>query len=145
MLPVLVVGAFALALLLLFFLRGRDGEFHEGDGGFPSSAAKGGGPSPSTGRGPRPGSCTLCHSMLAPGERIKSDMFPGKGDRIMRIFGCPHCFPAIAGAAERRCPVCDGALGPEDHAIARYFERPGRRHVHVLGCTRCRGYPQGVR
>jgi hypothetical protein len=81
--------------------------------------------------------CPLCCSALAPGERISSTLFPGKGDRIMRIQGCPHCWPATP-SAPRICPVCGQALDAQGWVTARYFERPGRRHVHVLGCTNCR-------
>jgi hypothetical protein len=105
------------------------------------------------GRAPRPGdrSCILCSSVLGPGERIKSDISPaGAADRIMRIFGCAHCWPpgvsSPGAAVPRACPVCGGALEGEDFAIARYFERagaPARGHIHVLGCNRCRGYPKG--
>ncbi|MGO8695502.1 MAG: hypothetical protein ACLQMF_17715 [Rectinemataceae bacterium] len=87
---------------------------------------------------PRAGSCPLCLSFLGPGERIKSDISPGGGDRIMRIFGCPHCWPP-GPTNPRICPVCGGRLAPEAWAVARYFERPGRGHVHVLGCPECRG------
>jgi hypothetical protein len=83
-------------------------------------------------------SCPLCSSLLVDGERVKSSLFPGRGDRIMHIFGCVHCWPARA-EAPRVCPVCREELGAEAWVIARYFERPGRRHVHVLGCTGCRG------
>jgi hypothetical protein len=83
-------------------------------------------------------SCPLCGASLAAGERIHSDITPGKGDRIMRIFGCPHCWPSTPGKRDRLCPVCGGLIDPRGYAIARYFERPGRRHVHVLGCTNCR-------
>ena len=81
-------------------------------------------------------SCPLCSSLLGPGERVKSDIYPGRGDRIMRIFGCPRCLPPF-GRVARVCPVCHGALHPDGWVVARYFERPGRRHVHVLGCTIC--------
>jgi hypothetical protein len=82
--------------------------------------------------------CPLCGSGLSGGERVKSDLTPGTGDRIMRIFGCPHCWPALPDKAPRLCPVCGGEIPADGHAVARYFERPGRRHVHVLGCSRCR-------
>jgi hypothetical protein len=81
--------------------------------------------------------CPLCFSALEPSERISSQLFPGKGDRIMRIFGCPHCWPATP-SVPRICPVCGKALDAQGWVTARYFERPGRRHVHVLGCTNCR-------
>lgn len=83
-------------------------------------------------------SCPLCGSTLGPGERVKSDLSPGKGDRIMRIFGCPRCWPALPGAKARTCPVCRGEIPAQGHAVARYFESPGRKHVHVLGCSACR-------
>ncbi|MBL8966917.1 MAG: hypothetical protein JNG85_07910 [Spirochaetaceae bacterium] len=88
--------------------------------------------------GPAPRSCPLCGTALATGERVKSDILPGKGDRLMRIYGCPRCWPAYPGSAPRICPVCRGELPSEAHAVARYFERPGRKHVHVLGCGLCR-------
>ena len=82
-------------------------------------------------------SCPLCSSVLAPGERVSSKLFPGKNDRIMHIYGCAHCWPATV-SAPRICPVCGQALDAEGWVIARYFESPGRKHVHVLGCTDCR-------
>jgi hypothetical protein len=83
-------------------------------------------------------SCPLCRSVLVAGQTVKSSLFPGGADRIMHIFGCPHCWPATP-SVPRICPVCGGALDAGGWVIARYFERPGRRHVHVLGCTGCRG------
>jgi len=82
--------------------------------------------------------CPLCSCELALGERVKSDILRGKSDSLMRIYGCPHCWPSVPGANERHCPVCGATISPEGHAVARYFERPGRKHVHVLGCTECR-------
>jgi hypothetical protein len=89
-------------------------------------------------------SCPLCSSVLASGERVRSKLFPGEGDRIMQIFGCAHCWPATP-SVPRICPVCGGALDAAGYVTARYFERPGgpgrgpgRRHVHVLGCANCR-------
>jgi hypothetical protein len=81
--------------------------------------------------------CPLCFSVLAPTERIASKLYPGKSDRIMRILGCPHCWPATP-SLPRICPVCGQALDAQGWVTARYFERPGRKHVHVLGCTSCR-------
>lgn len=89
------------------------------------------------GRGPQARSCPLCSSLLAPGERVSSKLYPGKADRIMHIFGCPHCWPA-SNSAPRICPVCRRELDPEGWVVARYFEKPDRKHVHVLGCTSCR-------
>jgi hypothetical protein len=94
--------------------------------------------------GPSPRACPLCSSTLGPGERVKSKLFPGKGDRIMHIFGCGYCWPATP-SAPRICPVCGEELTRDGWVVARYFERPARpgqaerRHVHVLGCTSCRG------
>lgn len=93
--------------------------------------------------------CPLCSSALEGGERIHSKLYPGKGDRIMHIFGCPRCWPATPStsathASRRLCPVCGKEIGREGWVVARYFERaigPGsgsRAHVHVLGCTECR-------
>ena len=98
--------------------------------------------------------CPICSSVLEPGERVKSKLFPGRGDRIMHIFGCVHCWPASVSSpgvsspttsAPRICPACGATLAPEAWVTARYFERPavpglspGRRHVHVLGCASCR-------
>jgi hypothetical protein len=88
-------------------------------------------------------SCPLCASVLEPGERVHSKLYPGKGDRIMHIFGCPRCWPATP-SAPRICPVCGREIGREGYAVARYFDRPGtpgggaRPHIHVLGCTECR-------
>jgi hypothetical protein len=82
-------------------------------------------------------SCPLCSSVLEPGERVKSELFPGKSDRIMHIFGCAHCWPATP-SAPRICPVCGCVLENEGWVVARYFERPERGHVHVLGCNSCR-------
>jgi hypothetical protein len=84
-----------------------------------------------------PRTCPLCFSALAAGERVSSKLFPGTSDRIMRIFGCPHCWPATP-STPRICPVCGQSLDAQGWVTARYFERPGRRHVHVLGCTSCR-------
>ncbi len=83
-------------------------------------------------------SCPLCHSALGHDERVNSSLFPGRSDRIMHIFGCPHCWP-VTPSTPRICPVCNRALGAQGWVIARYFESPGRRHVHVLGCTGCHG------
>jgi hypothetical protein len=131
----LSVTAMGIAIAVLLLLAGR---LRPGTAG--SSAAR----RPAVRAGAAPGaagaarSCPLCGATLAPGERIHSDITPGKGDRIMRIFGCPHCYPSSPGQRERLCPVCGGQIEPKGYAIARYFERPGRKHVHVLGCTGCR-------
>jgi hypothetical protein len=81
--------------------------------------------------------CPLCGSLLARGEVVKSVVFPGKPDRIMHVFGCPHCLPPD-GELERICPVCKKTVQVGGYVIGRYFEAPGRHHLHVLGCTSCR-------
>ncbi|MEI6877191.1 MAG: hypothetical protein WCL50_18920, partial [Spirochaetota bacterium] len=91
MIPSLLLGALALALLLILLLRGKEGRDgrETGDGRRSRGAAKP--PDLSGAQTPRPGTCTICSSVLAPGERVKSDIFPGTNPRIMRIFGCIHC------------------------------------------------------
>ncbi|HUX36482.1 MAG TPA: hypothetical protein VMV44_01150 [Rectinemataceae bacterium] len=136
----LVVGALALACVLLLLLQRRDGK------SLPTQAKRAaerkGKEKEGRGGGPRPGNCTLCGSLLSHGESMKSDILPGQGDRMMRIFGCPHCLGKEGERLPRFCPVCETQLGAGDHAIARYFERPGRKHVHILGCTICRKTPK---
>jgi hypothetical protein len=130
----------AIAVLLLLAGRLRPGTTRESTArGSAARGAKARAPSGvKAGAAGAARSCPLCGATLAPGERIHSDITPGKGDRIMRIFGCPHCYPSSPGKRERLCPVCGGQIEPKGYAIARYFESPGRKHVHVLGCTGCR-------
>jgi hypothetical protein len=133
----LAATAMGIAIIVLLLLAGRFRP--EAGSGARRSARKGSKPSlAKTGPSGATRSCPLCGAALAPGERIHSDITPGKGDRIMRIFGCPHCWPAEEGKRDRLCPVCGGLIDPRGYAIARYFEKPGRKHVHVLGCTNCR-------
>jgi hypothetical protein len=56
---------------------------------------------------------------------------------MMRIFGCPNCYPPNQ-RRQRVCPVCRTIIPREGYAIASLFEKPGRKHVHVLGCSACR-------
>ena len=128
----------AIAIALLGKLRlARAAQGRQGTGDRVSAKGK-----------PGAGVCPICSSVLGPGERIKSDIYPGKGDRIMRIFGCPRCLPSrqdgVLGVP-RVCPVCLKPLPPEGWLVARYFERPGRRHVHVLGCAACQSASGGAR
>jgi hypothetical protein len=81
--------------------------------------------------------CPICGKMLKKSELIKTTVYPGKPDRIVHMFGCPHCYPGNSGSP-RKCPVCGKILGFNDYLIARMFERRDKKHVHVLGCTRCR-------
>jgi len=87
--------------------------------------------------------CPLCSSEMGSGERVSSKLFPGKGDRIMHIFGCPSCWPPSL-SRKRICPVCGREISREGWVVARYFDRTKgadagpKAHVHVLGCTECR-------
>jgi len=134
----LALAAFvgAALLVLAIYLAGRGGRYVPSDAGASGEAGSDHAGCPAKER-VRPGACPLCSSTLGPGERIKSDIYPGSGDRLMRIFGCPRCLGPDS-AAPRACPVCGSGLGRESWAVARYFERPGRRHVHILGCPACR-------
>ena len=83
--------------------------------------------------------CPLCNTALAVGERVHSVVFPGKSDKLVEIYGCPHCRPTSGTATARRiCPVCKQELDEKGYVVARMFERADRKHVHVLGGTRCR-------
>jgi hypothetical protein len=85
-----------------------------------------------------PQTCPVCSAKLAPGEMVKSAVFPsltGGQDRLMHIRGCVYC---LSGERDRVCPVCGARLGVKDILVARMFEHPRRAHVHVLGCNRCR-------
>lgn len=81
--------------------------------------------------------CPLCGEKLGSDEKVKSVLYPaakGAPDRMMEIYGCPHCYPE---GTPRRCPVCKKELKPDSVVIARCFQKPGKTHVHVLGCTDC--------
>lgn len=92
-------------------------------------------------RGPFAGRpCPLCNTRLEEGQRVQSVIYPGTGDRIVEIYGCPNCHPRSGPPRTYRiCPVCRQELSPTDYVVGRMFERAeGRKHLHVLGCTRCR-------
>ncbi|HTX71317.1 MAG TPA: hypothetical protein VMC79_00690 [Rectinemataceae bacterium] len=145
--PAVIAAALLAALLALLWdrlsLRARRRSARQGSGGRNGGryGDPAGGPAATGPTQVTPGSCLLCGATLAAGERLKSDINPqsgpGRDGRIMRIFGCPQCWPATP-ARRRTCPVCGSALSADDWAVARYFERPGRKHVHVLGCSQCR-------
>jgi hypothetical protein len=136
----LLLGALVLAGLVYLLLAPRGGGSRTGAEGKTRAGGTARAPEASgSAGGPRPGHCSICGSILAPGQRMRSDILPGEGDRLMRVFGCPHCLPpGLPGKIQRHCPSCRSPLGEDDFALARYFERPGRRHVHILGCPHCR-------
>ena len=80
--------------------------------------------------------CPLCSTMLKPGERVRSVVYPGKGDRLVEIYGCPYCYPPNR-AHPRFCPSCKRELDQEELIFARLFDRGGKIHVHVNGCRVC--------
>jgi len=83
--------------------------------------------------------CPLCKTPLEKGEKVHSELFPGKEDKMMHIHGCPYCDSRKEGSSIRRfCPYCKEPLSGEDYVIARVFMKPDKTYVHVLGCTRCR-------
>ncbi len=87
--------------------------------------------------GPKIRRCPICDVIMENGDRVKSQVFPGKPDKMTHIFGCPACYPPNA-IHKRICPVCKKEVPREGYVIARMFVSPGRKHVHVLGCTGCR-------
>lgn len=94
---------------------------------------------PERGKRGESGVCPVCGRVLKNGEQIKSAVFPGEGERLVHIFGCPHCHPYPEKGIERLCPVCKKTVSAEGYLIARLFERPHKkRHVHILGCLSCR-------
>ncbi len=80
--------------------------------------------------------CPICSSELPKGEKVKSVLYPGTTDRMMEIYGCPHCYPSNS-KHPRICPVCSRRLRDTDLIYARYFPRKEKPHVHVLGCNGC--------
>ena len=79
--------------------------------------------------------CPLCGTMLVKGEKVKTVIYPAKGDTLAEVFGCPHCYGENADTVPI-CPVCKKPVPEEGHVIGRMFKEG--RHLHVLGCTRCR-------
>ena len=80
--------------------------------------------------------CPLCATLLQAGERVHSVVYPGKGDRLVEIYGCPYCYPPNQ-AHRRYCPSCKRELEGDELVFARLFERSGKIHVHVNGCRVC--------
>lgn len=80
--------------------------------------------------------CPLCGNLLQPGERVHSVVYPGKGDRLVEIYGCPYCYPPNH-AHRRYCPSCKRELEGDELVFARLFDNSGKAHVHVNGCKVC--------
>ena len=80
--------------------------------------------------------CPLCKTLLKPGEKVHSVVYPGKGDRLVEIYGCPYCYPPNQ-VYPRYCPSCKRELQHEELVFARLFESSGKVHVHVNGCRVC--------
>ena len=93
-------------------------------------------PAADTASGKKGRPCPLCGERLADGEKVHSVLYPGEPDRLMEIYGCPHCRTQNSPNS-RRCPVCRQQMPADDYLIARVFEKPGKTHVHVLGCGNC--------
>lgn len=88
---------------------------------------------------PKPGKltpCPLCRTLLKPGERVHSVVYPGKGDRLVEIYGCPYCYPPNS-SYPRYCPSCKREIGQDELIFARQFDSAGKVHVHVNGCKSC--------
>ena len=92
--------------------------------------------------------CPICGAPLAPGERIRSALFPGKRERLTHLFGCSRCYPPD-DRYPRSCPVCRSRLPPDGYVVGRMWERRPkvaasgtsgrpRQHLHILGCAACR-------
>ena len=120
----IIIGTLFLIALLLAFYIGTWGM---------KRTKKAGEPEKTRNREP----CPLCGTRLHAGERIHSVVFGHNGDRLMHLWGCPHCYPARP-AVRRLCPVCHRELPPDGYLIGRLFERPDKKHLHILGCTECR-------
>jgi hypothetical protein len=80
--------------------------------------------------------CPLCKTLLKPGERVHSVVYPGKGDRLVEIYGCPYCYPPNS-SYPRYCPSCKREIGQDELIFARQFDSAGKVHVHVNGCKSC--------
>jgi hypothetical protein len=81
--------------------------------------------------------CPLCGSRLYEGERIHSVAFDLGQEKLMHIYGCPHCEGAAPGV-RRRCPVCRKDIPPGGFAVGRMWEKTEKTHLHIVGCTECK-------
>ena len=93
----LAATAMGIAIVVLLLLAGRLRP--EARAGARGPARKGSKPGlAKTGPSGAARSCPLCGASLAPGERIHSDITPGKGDRIMGEYVNGPVFNIIAWA-----------------------------------------------
>lgn len=122
---VLILSGFILLMLLAFLLKNRI------NGSVRTEKPQKIGP-----ENLRTKPCPLCGTLLKPGERVHSVIYPGKPDSLMEIYGCPFCEKPDS-PNKRKCPVCKKIMSADSVLIARVFDKPGKKHVHVLGCTRC--------
>ena len=84
--------------------------------------------------------CPICHSLLEPGENIRSRVYTEEKSKEQSciIQGCPHCYPKADFGIKRECPVCHKTIPQTGHLRAILFTRESeKKHVHVVGCTEC--------
>ena len=79
--------------------------------------------------------CPLCGTALKKGEKVRTVVYPAKGDTLAEVYGCPYCYGENATAV-RICPFCKKPVPDDGFVIGRMFKEG--RHLHVLGCTLCR-------
>jgi C4-type Zn-finger protein len=87
--------------------------------------------------------CPICGSGLDEGESVRTVAYPGRGERLVHLYGCSRCYGAAA-SVPRRCPVCRALLEGEDYLVGRLLPGEPRGRVRVWGCSRCR-LPQAGR
>ena len=118
--------------LLVTLFRGRD-DWMRNSSGDPLGGRGRGGPAEQEAKLRH---CPICSHALQKTEKVKSVLYPGTTDRLMEIYGCPHCYPS-GRSSPRICSVCKKRLQNEDIIFARFFPRQKGAHVHVLGCSQC--------
>ncbi|MBN1696859.1 MAG: hypothetical protein JW881_05040 [Spirochaetales bacterium] len=81
--------------------------------------------------------CPLCQSWLLPGERIRTESWPGKKDeKRVYLYGCRFCHGEKA-TVKKKCPVCKRQIHAGAYLIGRMWRREGKNRVHIEGCTVC--------
>jgi hypothetical protein len=89
--------------------------------------------------------CPVCGTpQPAGGGGVRTAAFPGAGERLVHIYGCPACYGPSA-RLPRRCPVCRSRLEGEDHLVGVLVTDLARGRVSVRGCSRCTGARAGRR